>query len=64
MVGPARTGRVLDAGSDREDTSSDVCYDGDTRQSLSVKDDDSILHIHHICRIVSHGNIFPTHIRP
>ena len=31
VVGPARTGRVLDAGSDREDRSSDVCNVGDTR---------------------------------
>ena len=30
-VGSTRTGRVLDAGSDREDRSSDVCYVGDTR---------------------------------
>ena len=30
VVGSART-RVLDAGSDREDRSSDVCYVGDTR---------------------------------
>ena len=28
--GSARTNRVLDAGSDREDRSSDVCYVGDT----------------------------------
>ena len=31
VVGSACTGRVLDAGSDREDRSSDVCYVGDTR---------------------------------
>ena len=31
VVGSTRTGRVLDAGSDREDRSSDVCYVGDTR---------------------------------
>ena len=31
VLGSARTGRVNDKGSDREDTSSDVCYVGDTR---------------------------------
>ena len=31
VVGSARTGRELDAGSAREDRSSDVCYAGDTR---------------------------------
>ena len=31
VVGCARTGRVFDAGSDREDRSSDGCYVGDTR---------------------------------
>ena len=31
VVGSARTGSVLDAGSDREDRSSDVCFVGDTR---------------------------------
>ena len=41
-VGSDRTGRVLDGGSAREDRSSDVCYVGDTRQSFSEKDDDSI----------------------
>ena len=34
VVGTART-RALDAGSDREDRSSDVCHAGDTRQSFS-----------------------------
>ena len=53
----AATGRVLDAGSVREGISSDVCYVGDTRQSFSEKDDDNILHTHHLCRIVSHRNI-------
>ena len=37
VVGAARTGRVLDAGSAREDRSSDVCCIGDTRQSFSEK---------------------------
>ena len=32
-VGSARTGRVLDAGSDREDRSCNVCCVGDTRHS-------------------------------
>ena len=50
VVGPARTGRVLDAGSDREDRSSDVCCVGDTRLSFFAKGNDSILHIHHLCR--------------
>ena len=50
VVGSARTGRVHDAFSDREDTSSDVCYVGDTRKSFSEKDDDSIPHTHHLCR--------------
>ena len=45
---------VFEAGSDREDKSSYVCYVGDTRQSFSVRDDDSILHTHHLSRIVSH----------
>ena len=31
VVGSARTGRILDAGSDREDRSSDACYVGDMR---------------------------------
>ena len=31
VVGSARTGRVLDAGSDREVRSPDVCHVGDTR---------------------------------
>ena len=35
VVGSARTGRVLDAASDREDRSSEVCYAGDTRDSYS-----------------------------
>ena len=43
VVGSART-RGLEAGSDREDRSSDVCYDGDIRSSFSEKDDDIILH--------------------
>ena len=34
VVGSERTCRVLDAGSDREDRSSDVCYVGDTRQTV------------------------------
>ena len=50
-LGSSRTGRVLDAGSDREDRSSDVCYVDDTQQSLSERDDDSILHIDHLCTI-------------
>ena len=37
VVGAARTGRVLDAGSAREDRCSDVCCIGDTRQSFSEK---------------------------
>ena len=45
LVGSARAGRVLDAGAEREDRPSDVCYVGDTRQSFSEKDDDNILHI-------------------
>ena len=53
VVGSACS-RVLDAGSDREDRSSDVCYVGDTRESFSEKDDDSIPHTRHLCRIVSH----------
>ena len=56
VVGSRRTGRLLDAGSDREDRFSAVCYVGDTRLSFCEKDDDSILHIHHLCRIVSHRN--------
>ena len=35
---------VFEAGSARKDGSSDVCYVGDTRQPLSVKNDDIILH--------------------
>ena len=35
----------------------DVCNVGDTRQSFSVKDDDSILHIHHLVRIASLRNM-------
>ena len=35
---------VFEAGSDRKDGSSYVCYVGDTRWSLSVKNDDIILH--------------------
>ena len=58
VVGSARTGPALDAGSDREDRSSDVCYVGDTRKSFSQTGDDSILHTHHLCRIVSHRNTF------
>ena len=50
VVGSARTGRVHDAGSAREDRSSDECYVGDTRQSFTEEDDDSILHTHHLCR--------------
>ena len=37
VVRSARTGRVLDAGSDREDRSSHVCHVGDTRWSFSQK---------------------------
>ena len=37
VVVTARTGPVLEAGSDREDRSSDVCYVGDTRWSFSEK---------------------------
>ena len=50
VVGSARTGRTLDAGSAREDRSSDVYCVGDTRQSFFEKDDDSIQHTHHICQ--------------
>ena len=57
VVGSARTGRVLDAGSDREDRSSDVCYVGDTQWSFTEKDYDSILHTRHLCRNVSHRNL-------
>ena len=49
VVGSVRAGRVPNAGSDREDRSSDVCYVGDTRQSFSEKDNASILHTHHLC---------------
>ena len=44
VVGSARTCRVLDAGSDHEDKSSDVCYVGDTRLLCSEQDDDSVAH--------------------
>ena len=37
VVGSLRTGLVLDAGSDREDRSSDVCFIGDTRKPFSKK---------------------------
>ena len=37
VVGSFRTCHVLDAGSDREDRSSDVCNDDDTRLSFSEK---------------------------
>ena len=37
---------AFEAGSDREDRSSDVCHVGDTRLSVSVKYDDIILHNH------------------
>ena len=57
VVGSACT-CVFEAGSDREERSSDVCYVGDTRWSFSVKCDDSILHTHHLVRIVSHRNFF------
>ena len=56
VVGSARTCRVFDTGSAREDSSSDVCYVDNTRQSFSVKCDDSILHTH-LVQIVSHRNI-------
>ena len=36
VVGSARTGHVLDAGSAREDGSSDVCYVGHTHHSHSL----------------------------
>ena len=45
VVGSARTGRVLEAGSAREDRSF-----GDARLSSSENDDDSILHTRHLCR--------------
>ena len=48
---------VLEASSDREDRSLDVCCVGDTRQSVSAKNDDSIPHTHHLVQIVSHRNI-------
>ena len=50
VVGSARIGRVLDAGSAREDGSSDIRYTGDTRQPFSEKDVDSILHTRDVCR--------------
>ena len=37
VAASARTGRVLAAGSAREDRFSDVCYVGDTRSSFSEK---------------------------
>ena len=49
VVGSARNSRVLDAGSAREDRSSKECYVGDTREYFCAKDDDSILHTHHLC---------------
>ena len=57
VVGSARTGRVLDAGSARKDRSSDVCYVGDTiviylRKMMTA----SCTHDHYLCRIVSHRN--------
>ena len=55
VVSSART-RALGAGYDREDRSSGVCHVGDTRQSSSEKDDDSIPHAHRLRRIVSHSN--------
>ena len=68
VVDSACSGHVLDAGSAREDRSSDVCFVRDTRWSFSEKDYDSILHTHHLCRttrealwlldIVSHRNNF------
>ena len=67
VVGSARTGRVRGAFSDREDTSSDVCYVGDTRKSFPEKDDDSIPHTQSLPNnttgsglfdIVSHRNNF------
>ena len=57
VVGSARAGLKLDAGSDREDRSSDVRHVGDARWSFSATYDDSILHTHHLCRLVSHCNI-------
>ena len=42
VVGSARSGRLRDAGSDREGTSSDMCCVGDTQKSFSENDDDSI----------------------
>ena len=56
VVGSARTGRVLNAGSDREDRSSDVCY---TRSSISEKDASSrpiITRCSWLLDIVSHRN--------
>ena len=44
---------VLEAGSDRENRSSDVCFVGDTRQSLSAFNMMTALHTHRF-RIVSH----------
>ena len=40
--------------SDREDRSSDVCHSGDARWSFSEKDNDSMLHTHHLSRTESH----------
>ena len=52
---------VFEAGCDREDRSSDVCYVGDTRWSFSAKKRMmTALHTHHSFRIVSHRNmVFP-----
>ena len=47
---------VVEADSDCEDRSSDVGYVGDTRWSFSVKNDDVILHSHHLSQIVPHRN--------
>ena len=56
-VGSDRPGRVLDRGSAREDRSSDLSYVGDTQQSFSAEDDDSILHTHHLYRSTREAHV-------
>ena len=59
VVGSDRTSRVLDAGSGREDDSSDVCCsDENTTVSLCEKRvDDNNLHTHHLCHTARQARI-------
>ena len=58
VVGSARTGRVLDAGSDHEGRHSDVCCGGDTRHRFTAQHGCVTRGGEHDCVEASVGSLF------